>query len=85
MVLHGKAKKVFLYAIFLFCFIMQTLSIISSIKSFNKHVIIDHFHYKHEIRVKEKLLNEVYKKSQSGQIISLPCSVIIQLQNCDVI
>ncbi len=62
---------------------MKTLSIISSIKNFNEHVLIDHFHFKHETRIKEQLLNEVYKKSQSGQIISLPCSVIIQLQNCD--
>jgi hypothetical protein len=69
----------FLYSTFLFCFIMQILSINSSIKNFNKHVLIDHFHFKHETRMKEKLL-----KSQSGHIISLPCSVIIQLQNCDV-
>ena len=27
------------------------------------------------MRIKEKSLNYVYKKSQSGQIISLPCSV----------
>ncbi len=53
--------------------------------NFNKQVLIDHFYFKHETRIKEKLLNKVYKKSQSGQIISLPCSVIIiQLQNCDV-
>ncbi len=60
---------VFLYSLFLFCFIMQEFSIISSIKNFNKHVLIDHFHFKHETRTKEKLLNQVYKKSQSGQII----------------
>ncbi len=60
---------------------MQKLSIITQIKNFNRHVLIDHFHFKHETRIKEKLLNSVYKKSQSGQIISLPCSVIIQLQN----
>ncbi len=32
---------------------MQTLAIISSIKNFNKHVLIDHFHLKHETRKKE--------------------------------
>ncbi len=51
---------------------MQTLSIISSIKFFNKHVLIDHFHFKRETRIKEKLLNLVYKKSQSGHLVSLP-------------
>ncbi len=45
------------YSTFLFCFMMQTLSIISSIKNFNKHVLIDHFHFKHEMRIKEMLLN----------------------------
>ena len=34
----------------------QTLSTISSKKIFNKHVLIDHFHFKHEMRIKEKLL-----------------------------
>ncbi len=52
---------------------MQTLSIISSIKNFNKHALIDHLHFKRETRI-----------SQSGQMISLPCSVIIQLYNFDV-
>ncbi len=47
----------FLYSTFLFCFIMQTLAIISSINNFNKHALIDHFHFKHETRIKEKLLN----------------------------
>jgi len=71
----------FLYSMFLFHFIIQKLSIISQIKYFNKHVLIDRFHFKHEMRIKEKLLNQVYKKSQSCEIIILPCSVIIQLQN----
>ncbi len=72
---------VFLYSMFLFHFTIQKLSIISQIKYFNKHVLIDRFHFKHETRIKEKLLNQVYKKSQSCEIIILPCSVIIQLQN----
>jgi hypothetical protein len=39
--------------------------------NFNKHVPIDFFfHFEHETRLKEKLLNYVYKKSQPGQIIS---------------
>ncbi len=50
----------------------------SSIKNFNKHVQIDNFHFKCETRIKEKFFNSVYKKSQSCQIISLACSVIIQ-------
>ncbi len=33
---------------------MQKLSIISQMKSFNKHVLIDHFHFKHEMKMKEK-------------------------------
>ncbi len=37
-------QQVVFYSMFLFCFIMQTLSIVSSIKNFNKHVQIDHFH-----------------------------------------
>ncbi len=46
---------------------MQTLSIVSPIKNYNEHVLIDHFHFKHEMRIKENLWNQVYKKSQSGQ------------------
>jgi hypothetical protein len=42
----------FLYSMFLFHFIMQKLSIISQTKNFNKHVLIDHFHFKHEPRIK---------------------------------
>ncbi len=59
-------------------------ALFSSINNFNKHALIDHFHFNHEVRTKERLLNSVYKKSQSGQIISLPCSVIVQFNNCDV-
>ncbi len=51
------SKEDAMYSAFLFCFIMPTLSIISSIKNFNKHVLSDHFHFKHEMRIKEKLLN----------------------------
>ncbi len=36
---------------------MQNFSIISSMKNFNKHILIDHFHFKHETRIEEKLLN----------------------------
>jgi len=49
---------------------MQTLSIISSMKNFYKHVLIDYLHFKHEMRIKEALLNQNFKKSQSGQITS---------------
>ncbi len=52
--------------------------------NFNKHVLIDLFLFKHEMIIKEELINSVDKKLQSGQIVSLPCSVIIQLHNCDV-
>jgi hypothetical protein len=38
---------------------MQTLSIISLIKNFNKQVLIDHLHFNHEKRKKEKLLNSL--------------------------
>ncbi len=48
----------FFVLIFFFCFIMQTLSIISSIKNINKHILIGHFHFKHDTRIKEKLLNK---------------------------
>jgi hypothetical protein len=48
---------VFFYSTFLFRFIMQTLSIFTPIKNFDKHVPIDHFHFKCETRIKEKLLN----------------------------
>ena len=47
----------FLCSTFLFRFIMQTLSIVSSIKTFNKHVVIDHFQFKREMRIKERLIN----------------------------
>jgi hypothetical protein len=39
---------------------MQTLSIVSSIKNFNKHVLIDRFHFKRETRIKEKLLKHLH-------------------------
>jgi hypothetical protein len=63
---------------------MQTLSSISSIKNFNKHVPTDRFHFKHETRIKERFnelsLQEITFRSDN----KLPCSVIKQLQNCDV-
>jgi hypothetical protein len=59
----------------------------SSIKNFNKHVLIYNFHFNCETRIKEKLLNWAYKKSQSGQIISLPmqCYNTISELQCHVI
>jgi hypothetical protein len=50
-------SNITLYLTFLFCFIMHTLSMFSSINNFNKHVQIDNFHFKRETRIKEKLLN----------------------------
>jgi hypothetical protein len=41
---------------------MQTLSKISPLKNFYKDVLVGHFHFKREMRIKEKY----YKKSQSG-------------------
>jgi len=50
-------RDFYLYSTFLFRFIMQTLSIISSIEKFNRHGLNYRFHFKHEMRIKEKLLN----------------------------
>jgi hypothetical protein len=58
---------------------MQKFPIISQIEFYNEHVLTVHFLFKHEMRIDAELLNSVLKRSQSVQIISLPCSVIIQL------
>ncbi len=56
-----KMTKKFIFRIFVFnvfiSFHNATISSISQIKNFNMHVRIDHFHFKHETRIKEKLLN----------------------------
>jgi hypothetical protein len=67
---------------------MKTLSIISSIKNFNKHGLIDHLHFKLEMRIKEKVielsLQEITIRSVNkftmqcyNAITKLQCHVII--------
>ncbi len=72
---------------------MQTLSIISSIKNFNKHFPIDHFHFKHETRIKRKVIelslqvitirpDNKFTMQCYGAVTELRCHVTLFLQNC---
>jgi hypothetical protein len=64
---------------------MQKLSIISSIKNFNKHVPIDHFHFEDETRIKEKLLSLQEITISSYNDFTMQCYNTVTELRCHVI
>ncbi len=79
-----RRQKIFLYSMFLFHLIMKTLSIISSIKNFSKHVLIDHFYNKRETIIKRKViewsLQEVTVRSDN--MFTMQCYNILTELRC---